>query len=64
MLSFSRLVVSDSLRPCGLQHARLSQGLLKFMTTESVMKTGMNSRSPTRVLSPNMVTISHISYFT
>ena len=42
----------------------ISQGLLKFMSTESVMKTGMNSRSPTRVLSPNMVTISHISYFT
>ena len=40
---FSHSVMSDSLRPRGLQHARLplsftiSQGLLKLMSIESVM---------------------------
>jgi len=39
---FSRSVVSDSLRPHGLQHARppsftISQSLLKLMSIESVM---------------------------
>ena len=42
MLLFSRSVVSDSLRPHGLQHTRLpwpslSPSLLKFMSIESVM---------------------------
>ena len=42
LLLFSRLVVSDSLRPHGLHHARLPflhclPELLRFMSTESVM---------------------------
>ena len=43
MHQFSRLVISDSLRPHGLQHARLpcpsptSKSLLKLMSIESVM---------------------------
>ena len=42
MLLFSCSVVSDSLWPCGLQHARLpsftiSQSLLRLMSLESVM---------------------------
>ena len=40
-VQFSRSVVSNALRPCGLQHARLpitnSQSLLKFMFIKSVM---------------------------
>ena len=44
-VQFSRSVMSDSLQPCGLQHARLpcpitnSQSLLKLMSIESVMPT-------------------------
>ena len=43
LVQFSHTVVTDSLRPHGLQHARVpcsshSQNLLKLMSTESVMQ--------------------------
>ena len=55
---FSLTVVSDSLRPCGLQHARLlsftlSRSLLKLRSIESVMPSNHLILCTFKILTPN-----------
>ena len=45
-----QLFVTPWTAACQAPLSTISQGLLKFMSTESVMKTGMNSRSPTEFI--------------
>ena len=58
-LQFSHTVVTDSLRPHGLQHARVpcsshSQNLLKLMSTESVMQSNHLILCPLFLLLPSI----------